>query len=186
MQSIDPVITELKFKEELKIFLASTEYNRRRGILLLEATYPNIIIAFAVIKLKPHPIGFAICFNFDNYDLEPLSARFVDPFTFAPEVNGFALWRKIEGSIQLQNLTQKDETGLPFVCIPGVREYHHHPAHSGDSWLLRRQKGGEGSLGFLVEKLYEYGIPAISSFQVQLAANIPQLQLGIDLNLISL
>jgi hypothetical protein len=41
-----------------------------------------------------------------------------------------------------QPLTQPDATGeAPFLCIAGVREYHDHPGHSGDSWDLHRTTG---------------------------------------------
>jgi hypothetical protein len=29
-------------------------------------------------------------------------------------------------------------TGAPFFCMRGAREYHEHPQHSGDEWLLYR------------------------------------------------
>ena len=32
-------------------------------------------------------------------------------------------------------------TGRPFLCVPGTREYHSHPQHSGDDWLLHRSTG---------------------------------------------
>jgi hypothetical protein len=56
---------------------------------------------------------------------------------------------------------------IPFPCLPGVREYHEHPGHSGDPWLLHRG-GGEGTLYFLLEKLYQYGVAPISTYHVQL------------------
>ena len=53
---------------------------------------------------------------------------------------------------------------LPFLCLPGVREYHVHPAHTGDDWLLHRDRG-EGTLYFLLEKLARYGLEPIQQFQ---------------------
>ena len=29
-------------------------------------------------------------------------------------------------------------TGMPFVCMPGTREYHTHSSHTGDTWEPRR------------------------------------------------
>jgi hypothetical protein len=68
----------------------------------------------------------------------------------------------------------------PFICIPGVREYHNHPSHTGDSWLLYRKKAGVGTLGYLIEKLYQYGIVTISNFNLNI--NTPRMALGIDIN----
>jgi len=30
-------------------------------------------------------------------------------------------------------------THKPFLCVRGIREYHEHPQHSGDEWLLYRE-----------------------------------------------
>jgi Predicted metal binding domain len=35
---------------------------------------------------------------------------------------------------QLVNAVPHPETGRPFVCAPGAREYHRHPSHTGDLW----------------------------------------------------
>lgn len=83
-------------------------------------------------------------------------------------------------------LLQQDENNLPFLCIPGIREYHNHPSHSGDSWLLHRGVGGEGSLGFIIEKLFEYGITPMVTYQAQFTLNITGLNLAIDPNNIPL
>ena len=58
---------------------------------------------------------------------------------------------------------------VPFICLPGIREYHQNPAHSGDSWLLHR-KTGEGTLHFILDQLYKYGVKP--------------LQLGAQLNVV--
>ena len=31
-------------------------------------------------------------------------------------------------------------THKPFLCLRGFREYHEHPQHSGDEWLLYRNE----------------------------------------------
>jgi len=38
--------------------------------------------------------------------------------------------------VQLMVAAEPDE--IPFLCLPGIREYHENPAHTGDSWLLHR------------------------------------------------
>ena len=55
----------------------------------------------------------------------------------------------------------------PFICLPGIREYHDNPAHSGDPWLMHRGSG-EGSLAFILEKVWTYGVNPIENYQVQL------------------
>lgn len=188
MQQIDIKISEKKFHQEMDLFLGNEDLQRKRGIILLKALFPDAFFMFTAPQIQPSPVVFAARINFDNYDMEALSVRFVHPFTLEnlpnPPVNLYRKLPRIGLAPELQPLAQKDDIGLPFVCIPGVREYHNHPAHTGDSWFLHRNKGGEGTLGFLLEKLYEYGITAINSYQVQVVAQMPNLNLSIDLNLV--
>lgn len=190
MQTIDPYISKSKFDDELQNFLAAQDTQRQRGILLLKKEFPNAYFAFGVPGLNPCPIIFAVKINFENYDLEPLSVQFIHPFTFRPlKLQEVATHfnRNVgqEGIVMLQPLLQEEPSpqSLPFLCIPGVREYHDHPAHSGDSWLLHRKNGGEGSLGFVIEKLFDYGISAINSFQLP-AIGMNRLNLGLDLTIV--
>ncbi|MBL7738485.1 MAG: hypothetical protein JNK14_04650 [Chitinophagaceae bacterium] len=186
MQTVDPAVSQQKFQFELNTYLSIEETHRTRGVFMIKAEYPDIILLFSAPRLQPSPIVFAVKINFDNYDLEPLSVRFIHPFTFENLLHSPVqlLRKKVypDRPPEIQTLAQKDSTGLPFICIPGIREYHNHPAHTGDSWLLHRNKGGEGTLGFIVDKLYEYGISAINTFQFQLVLHAPQLNINFDIN----
>ena len=42
---------------------------------------PEVLVAFAATKLRPAPIVAAVVVDFTDYDLQPPSVRFVDPFT---------------------------------------------------------------------------------------------------------
>jgi len=187
MQTVDPKVSKSKFDDELQTFLLMQDSQRQRGILLLKAEFPNAYFVFGVPSLNPCPLVFAVKINFENYDLEPLSVQFIHPFTFEPlklhdMITHF--FRNIgqDDAPTVQALLQEEPTpeSLPFLCIPGVREYHNHPAHTGDPWLLHRNVSGEGSLGFLIEKLFHYGISSINSYQIQLPPlNAPRLNLGL-------
>ena len=187
-QVVDPAVSQQKFDKELQIFIENQDFQRRRGVLLLKAEFPNIYLAFAAPRLSPSAIVFAVKVNFDNYDLEPLSLTFVNPFTHQPaslqEIHTPFL-RKLtnpQGHLEPQALLQAEENGVPFLCLPGTREYHNHPSHTGDPWLLHRNLGGEGTLGFLIDKLYEYGITAVQAYrvQVQVLVDANSLQLGFN------
>ena len=52
---------------------------------------------------------------------------------------------------------------IPFLCTRGVREYHRHPAHTGDSWLLHRGRG-EGTLSAIVEAIDQHGRAPIRDY----------------------
>ena len=186
LQYIDPKVTHEKFNKELDKFYNSKEIHRKRGIFLLDVEFPNVYLAFSIVKLKPAPIAFAVKINFDNFDFEAPSVVFINPFTFEPITLandiGIAFLRKVENSPIPQALIQQNQGKLPFICIPGVREYHNHPAHTGDSWFLHRGIGGEGSLGFIIDKLHEYGIAPIVSYQAALNLNFNGLSLAADSN----
>ena len=60
---------------------------------------------------------------------------------------------------------------IPFLCIAGVREYHEHPAHSGDHWESHRTSGA-GRLTRLVQIVSKYGLEPIESFEVQMTTKV--------------
>jgi len=80
-----------------------------------------------------------------NFDLEPLSVEFIDPFT--GEYASPAVQALVDTEAGPRDLVvhSHPDTNRPFFCVPGIRQYHDQPQHSGDSWLLHRQTH-EGSL----------------------------------------
>lgn len=188
MQFVDPAVTKRKFDLEVSKLQKTIDYQRKRGIILLKIDYPNLYIAFCAPQLHPSPCVFAVKINFDNYDFHPLSVTFVNPFTFDPvmDINQLPthFFRKIgilpTGAPQRQALLQGYTGTPPFICIAGVREYHDHPAHTGDSWFLHRKIGGEGDLGFLLDKLYLYGISNLNNYQPLLSVTVRAMQLSMD------
>ena len=65
---------------------------------------------------------------------------------------------------------------IPFLCIPGVKEYHDHPGHSGDPWELHRS-AGEGRLVRLLEVISKYGLEPVQGFNVNL---VPQVSFALS------
>lgn len=186
-QFVDPEVTKQKYNEELAKFQSLKNNYRKLGVLLLEDAYPNLYFGFAAISLSPVPIIFSVKINFDNYDVQPLSVQFVHPLTFLPVLGSqmhSRLPRKLEGSPQPQELLQIDKDEKPFFCVPGIREYHEHPFHTGDSWFLYRKKGKEGSLCFILDNLQLYGTSHIKAYQIpiQILAESNRIALSIDQN----
>jgi hypothetical protein len=173
LQVVDPAVSKEKFDQETKLFLHAMNIHRKRGIIVLDCSFPDIKLAFCAPHIKPSPIVFAVNINFTNYDLQPLSVKFIDPFSFTflsqqQLVHPFG--RKIgivNGQPQMQPLALGLPDGTAFICLPGIREYHDHPDHSNDPWLTHRGKGGEGTLGFIVDKLHLYGISAIKNLNLK-------------------
>lgn len=185
VQFVDPFVTRQKFLEELNKFNQLKEHYRGLGVLLVGDTYPNLYFAFAALSLQPIPILFAVQINFTNYDVQPLSVKFVHPLNLLPVLISEVptrLPRKISGNGH-QELLQSQIDQVPFFCIPGVREYHKHTFHNGDSWFLHRGRAGEGSLCFLLDNLQLYGTSAVNSFTIQVVnLQTQKMNLGYNIN----
>jgi hypothetical protein len=181
---VDPTVSRAKFERELAGYGRIAADQRRHGWWILHAEFPEVLVAFAAPQLRPPAVLFGASLDFTNYDLWAPSVTIVDPFTGEPlrykdipaalrlsrrvqqmvEVPGIG---PVPGEVEQPLLIAHEVEEIPFLCIPGVREYHDHPAHSGDSWLLHRGQG-EGTLFFLLEKLYRYGVEPIKGYQLGL------------------
>lgn len=191
-QTVDRAVSRAKFDREIEQFrLIEADY-RKRGIFLVEAAFPTAMILFAATKVRGvTPIAAAVVIDFTDYDLRPLSVTFVDPFTKEPLKTKelriqmvrcgsqpallspqFVQMLQQQGVVQASSLIQSNgPEERPFICLPGIREYHDNPAHSGDPWLLHRASG-EGSLAFIVDKIWTYGTNQISELQVQVQVSV--------------
>ena len=181
---VDPAVSRAKFERELEAYEQIAADQRRLGWWILRAEYPEVLVAFMAPQLRPASVLFGALLDFTNYDLWAPSVTLVNPFTAEPlrhreipqvlhllrrvpqmiEVPGIG---PVQGEVDQPLLMAHDPDEIPFVCIPGVREYHEHPAHSGDSWFQHRGLG-EGTLFFLLEKLYRYGAEPIKGYQLGL------------------
>ncbi|MER9794600.1 putative metal-binding protein [Mesorhizobium sp. M0213] len=185
-QIVDQAVSRRKFEREIAQYRQLEDTYRRRGWFLLEATFPSVLVLFAAVKVTPRPLVCAVRLDFTNYDLMPPSVKFVDPSTGSAlpmKSLGFQMMRldglddaspeTIASLAQQQRLPVQpllqahgpDE--IPFLCLPGVKEYHDHPAHTGDSWLLHR-RSGEGSLHFILEQIWASGINPIQTINYQI------------------
>jgi len=178
-QTVDPEVSRAKFDRELERFQQVQDYNKQRGIILLRASFPDVVLAFTTAKVRPIMIAFAVKINFTNYDLEAPSVQFIDPLTEEllridqlpiqmPRKTGMKTITQPNGEKQeipdISHLVQAHPPHqLPFLCLPGVREYHAHPAHSNDPWLTHRNSG-EGTLGFLIDQLHKYGTDLVKGY----------------------
>jgi len=189
-QVVEPEVSRAKFDREVAAYRNLEATYRKRGWLLLDAEFPEVFVVFAATKLRPAPIVAAVVVDFTDYDLQPPSVRFVDPFTreklLASTVQ-FQMLRRPpmpgippeamaelmqQGGLKLSSMIQANRPDdYPFVCLPGVREYHDNPAHTGDSWLLHRGSG-EGSLVFILEKIWMYGVDPLSTYNLQIQAQV--------------
>jgi len=154
---VDLEVSRLKLERELALWRENEETYRRRGWILLDHREVEVDVGFLgrlPIGGQPIPAMTAcIRIDFTNFDLSPPSVEFIDPLTgayAAPPVQ--ALVETDEGPRDLVVHSHPD-TNRPFFCVPGIREYHDHPQHSGDSWLLHRDSG-EGGLATICDRVW--------------------------------
>lgn len=157
MVLVDPAVTALKVDREIEQWNENAVVYRKRGWILLSRRDNELEVGF----LAQLPLGqisvpvMAACvhLSYENYDLWPPSLEFIDPVTgdyVVPTVP--AVISTPEGPRNLL-VGQHPETRRPFLCVPGIRQYHDHPQHSGDPWLLHRASG-EGSLVTVCERVW--------------------------------
>jgi hypothetical protein len=80
-----------------------------------------------------------------------------------------------------QNLLQGHATGIPFLCIAGVREYHEHPFHSNDPWLAHRRTG-IGTLHHILDVIHRHGIAPLAGWDYDIAFQVQAARIAIDPN----
>jgi hypothetical protein len=181
VQYADADVSRTKFEREIENFRAVERDYRSRGWFLTEAAYPRAVVLMCAPQIKPSPVVFSAVFDYSNYDAEPPSVQLVDPFSGTPILARdlpVAMMRDLSPQPSLdqpiapqpqqftQYMVSHSPDEVPFLCIAGVREYHRHPAHTGDSWELHRASGA-GTLVRLLEILYKYGTQAIKGYAVQ-------------------
>lgn len=199
-QFVDPLVSKEKFDREIAEYRTNEREYRRRGWMLLEGSFPKVLVAMAAPQLSPPAIVTGVLLDYTNYDAEPPSVRLVDPFTeeaFPPDALPTVLKRGIETPsgdgvvppglqlppgaqirvVQEQPLMQWYENDIPFLCVAGVLEYHNHPAHSGDSWELHRAAGA-GRLVRLLDIIDKYGVKPITEYGIQLVPQISGFRQG--------
>ena len=193
-QYVDPAVSRAKFDREIADYSSLEADYRARGWFLVKAEWPLAVVVLASQKTSPPAIVTAVQFHYTNYDAEPPSVRLVDAFSgrpFRSKDLPTRLPRMIPGpelaipgpggakaqlntAQELMQAHSPDE--LPFLCIPGVKEYHDHPGHSGDPWEIHRP-AGEGRLVHLLQVISKYGLDPVKGFNVNL---VPQVTFAVS------
>jgi hypothetical protein len=160
---VDHSVSMVKLDRQLAHWEMSRTSYEERGWILLGREDLSVDVAFtARLPIGPFQdlvtVPLAVRIGFENYDLWAPSVKIIDPLT--------RRWLQIPRLAAL-DFTTKDATGTPanffvnghprtghvFLCVPGVREYHDHPEHSGDDWL-RYRGDGYGTLASICELLW--------------------------------
>jgi hypothetical protein len=170
---VDPVVSARKFQTELDRWMADAR-RRERGWLLLDQNHAaqTVEIGFltrvSITAAGPLPImPCAVRIAYDNYDLWAPSVLFIDPLTRQPAKPAVSAFHASPEGPRNVLIDAHPLSGHPFLCVPGIREYHNHPQHTGDDWLLHRETGA-GSLGVICDRIWRFMIRNIFGIQVQL------------------
>lgn len=161
---VDPTVSRTKFEREIENHKSLGSELRSRGWLLEAASFPLVRVTYLATNINPPIAPVTVELNFENYNLVAPSVKFLHPVTFKP-VALQALRKTPDGEPRNFLIPVHPTTNEPFLCLPGVREYHNHPQHSGDSWDLHRYTG-EGSLFFLLDHIWAYAIRTIRAHVV--------------------
>jgi len=190
MPVVDPEITALKLDREIELWREQSEVYRSRGWLLLRRDGAEVDVGFlARIGLAGAVLpAITACVRFDytDYDVQPPSVEFIDPLTgdyATPLVQ--AVVQTEEGPRNLLVGSHPD-TNRPFFCVPGTRQYHDHPQHSGDPWLLHRAER-EGGLVTICDRIWRSMARNVLGLQLALVTLPPEApqQLQVQMQIVS-
>jgi len=167
---VDSEVSRLKFDREVQTLGEQRTTLEARGIFLLDSTsYPFVELAFvprhllqvlipavqtgaiilpqgAMMAVEIPSVAaraFKARFDLTGYDLQAPSLEFRDFWT-GNRLEYATMFRALEyekdRKAHVVLLDDHPTTHKPFLCVRGIREYHEHPQHSGDDWLLYRQQ----------------------------------------------
>lgn len=177
VQSIlDPEITKRKFERELEHWQQHSQYQERGWIILgIDENLPAVEIAFLghlSISAGSVPLAVVMCavrVSYDSYDLLPPSVTFIDALTRKPCRPHVGAFMSTPDGMRSILIDGHPITRQPFLCLPGVREYHNHPQHTGDDWLLHRPTGA-GNLLTLCERIWRFMVKNVLGLTVNVQA----------------
>ena len=123
---MDRAVSLRKFETEIRsLETAVAAYAATRDWRIVSTAYPTLSVAFLHSR-SSREIEFR--FACDDWDELPPSLTLHDP-TDGRELS-WAEWPKEVWSV----LASHTSTQKPFLCLPGIREYHSHTSHLGDKW----------------------------------------------------
>lgn len=168
---IDGAVCRAKFDQEVQRLESQRETLAGWGCWVARVAFPVIDVVFvpraplvvtepmrasSIIVVQRPPLvdrkvgflaarAFGARISLDDYDQRAPSVVFRDPWTWevlGPEALPAATFLDEGGGAMPIMQGGHPATGLPFLCARGIREYHDHPQHGGDDWMLYR-----GSMG---------------------------------------
>jgi hypothetical protein len=123
---VDPAVSRRKFDRELELIRTQAAgFVEAAAWKLIDTTYPILAVAFTHPRSK-RCVGFR--FLCDDWDELPPSLSLFDLET--GEELPWEKWPQQGWSVGNPHPVTKK----PFLCLPGIREYHIHSSHLSDRW----------------------------------------------------
>lgn len=143
---MDAAVSRKKFERDAAPFApGAAEPLCFDGWKVQDVTWPTFSVVFTHPKSR-RPVGFR--FLFENWDQEAPSLGLYDPAT--GETLPWEKWPQGAWSVGNPHpVTQK-----PFLCLPGIREYHIHSSHLNDPWSNYRGRESY-KFGHLLHRVWQ-------------------------------
>jgi hypothetical protein len=136
---VDPEVSQLKFdRDAAEVEALAADF----GWTVCHKVYP-LLEVLVVHPKSGRRVGMRL--GCEHWDAEPPSFTMIDPDSRAE-----FLWDKWPQGWPVGN--PHPVTGRPFLCLPGVREYHTHSSHLDDKWEKYRA-GGRYKLSDIVVRI---------------------------------
>lgn len=170
-------VTQAKFAEQLDRWRTNADAFARRGWLLLTTGDLTVEVGFlqnVALGGRQIPVMTA-CVRLDywNFDLWPPSLTFLDPISRQPAPPPVRAPDRVSATeVRDALIDQHPVTRQPFLCLAGIREYHTHPQHSGDDWLLHRHLR-EGDLVVVCERIWRRMARNVLGMSVAIQSTAP-------------
>lgn len=185
---VDPEVSRQKFRREFEAWQTNAAHMERGWILLRhDQSVLCVELAFLArvsMSTGSGPLPAVVCavrLMYDNYDLWPPSLTFIDVFSREPAKPHVRAFLPTDDGPRDVLIDQHPVTGLPFLCVPGTREYHTHPQHTGDDWLLHRTLG-EGSISNICDRVWRFMARNVVGLQMTMIG-VPTWPLRAQLNI---
>ena len=73
-------MSRAKFEREVAEYRSMEDTYVKRGWWLMQAAFPVVKVALLTTRTRPAMLALAVRIDFTDYDLRPLSVKFIDPF----------------------------------------------------------------------------------------------------------
>lgn len=147
-----PELSKQLFEEAVGKIVGNSDLLVERGWLVLASTYPELTVG---VRHRRTGRIRVFRFAFDDWNDLPPRLTLLDgetleelPGTMWPK-SGTSHWHA-SGWTSAGGITSLQ----PFMCMQGIREYHTHQSHVGDSWENYKSQSGF-DLGGIISKVTE-------------------------------